>query len=58
LFVFEKHRIINLMIERIDLVHAEGVHGFNIKWHELGWNKLLGEFSPGGIGAELVELEG
>ena len=58
LFVFEKHRIINLMIERIDLVHSEGVHGFNIKWHELGWNKLLGEFSPGRIGAELVELEG
>ena len=58
LFPVERHRIVNLMIERIDLVHAGELQGIKVKWRELGWDALIGEFAPAGIGAELVEIEG
>ncbi len=57
LFPVERHRIANLMIERIDLVHAGEVQGIKVKWRELGWDALIGEFAPRGIGAELLEVE-
>ncbi|MFT4269164.1 MAG: recombinase family protein [Xenophilus sp.] len=57
LFPVERHRIANLMIERIDLVHAGEVQGIRVKWRELGWNALVEEFAPGSIGAELMEVE-
>ena len=57
LFPAERHRIANLMIERIDLVHIGEVQGIKVKWRELGWDALIGEFAPRGIGAELVEVE-
>ena len=57
LFPVERHRITNLMIERIDLVHIGEMQGIKVKWRELGWNALIGEFTPNGIGAELMELE-
>ena len=57
LFPVERHRIANLMIERIDLVHVGEVQGIKVKWQELGWNSLVGEFAPRGIGAELLEVE-
>ena len=50
--------LVNLMIERIDLVHAGEMQGIKVKWRELGWDTLIGEFAPAGIGAELVEIEG
>lgn len=53
LYPAERHRIVQLMIERIDLV-AEGLR---IRWRELGWKELTGEVAPESIGAELVELE-
>jgi hypothetical protein len=53
LFPLERHRIVNLMIERVDLVQG----GLKIQWHELGWGALIKEFAPSTIGAELVELE-
>ncbi len=53
LFPVERHRIANLMIERIDLVSG----GLKVKWRELGWKQLIGEFAPDGIGAELLEVE-
>ena len=53
LFSIEQHRIVNLMIERIDLVAG----GLKIKWRELGWKALIKEFTPNTIGAEMVELE-
>lgn len=53
LFPVERHRIVNLMIERVDLVPG----GIKIKWHELGWKTLIGEFTPDTIGAELIEAE-
>lgn len=43
----------NLMIERIDIV----IDGLKIKWSEIGWQSLLGEFIPQTIGAELVAIE-
>ena len=58
LFPVERHRIANLMIERIDLVHIGEVQGIKVKWRELGWDALIGEFAPGEIGAELLEVEG
>jgi hypothetical protein len=58
LFPVERHRIANLMIERIDLVHVGEVQGIKVKWQELGWNSLIGEFAPREIGAELLEVEG
>ena len=53
LFALERHRIVNLMVERIDLVQG----GLKIQWRELGWKALIKEFAPSTIGAELVELE-
>jgi site-specific DNA recombinase len=53
LFPAERHRIVNLMIERIDLVSG----GLKVKWRALGWKALIGEFTPQSIGAELVETE-
>lgn len=60
LFPVEQHRIVNLMIERIDLVQAEGtgeLQGINVRWRKLGWAELVREFKPRSIGAELVEAE-
>ena len=57
LFPVERHRIANLMIERIDLVHIGEVQGIKVKWRELGWDALIGEFAPRSIGEELVEVE-
>lgn len=57
LFPVERHRIANLMIERIDLVHVGEVQGIKVKWRELGWDKRIGEFAPQEIGAELLEVE-
>lgn len=51
LFPAERHRIVNLMIERIDLVSS----GLKVKWRALGCKALFGEFTPQSIGAELVE---
>jgi DNA invertase Pin-like site-specific DNA recombinase len=53
LFQIERHRIVNLMIERVDLVQD----GLKVKWRPLGWQELLGEFAPKSIGSELVEME-
>jgi DNA invertase Pin-like site-specific DNA recombinase len=53
LFPVERHRIVNLMIERVNLVPG----GLKIQWRELGWKELIGEFAPATIGAEMVELE-
>ena len=53
LYSLEQHRIVNLMIERVDLVSG----GLKIKWRELGWKELIGEFVPDSIGSELVEME-
>jgi hypothetical protein len=57
LFPVERHRIANLMIERIDIVQAGEVQGLKVTWRELGWDALIGEFAPRGIGAELLEVE-
>ena len=57
LFPAERHRIANLMIERVDLVHLGEVQGIRVKWRELGWDALIGEFAPTGIGAELLEID-
>jgi hypothetical protein len=53
LFAEERHRIVNLMIERIDLVSG----GLKVKWRALGWKALMSEFTPQSIGAEMVETE-
>ena len=53
LYPVERHRIVNLMIERVDLVSG----GLQVKWRGLGWKELIGEFAAGSIGAELVEME-
>jgi hypothetical protein len=50
LFQNEKHRIVNLMIERIDMVEG----GIKIRWCSLGWKALIAEFAPGRTGAELL----
>jgi hypothetical protein len=42
LFPQERHRIAHLMIERVDLVEG----GIKMKWRELGWKALIGEFTP------------
>ena len=57
LYAIEQHRLANLMIERIDLVHAGAVQGIQVKWRELGWRALIEEFAPGSIGAELLEVQ-
>ena len=53
LYPAEQHRIVNLMIERVDLVTG----GPKVKWREIGWKDLIEEFAPDSIGAELVEME-
>jgi len=53
LYDVERHRIVNLMIERVDL--ATG--GLRVKWNALGWRVILGEFAPNSIGTELLEME-
>jgi hypothetical protein len=53
LYPAEQHRIVNLMIERVDIVPG----GLKVKWRELGWRALIEEFAPDSIGAELVEME-
>ena len=53
LYPAEQHRIVNLMIERVDLVPG----GLKVKWREVGWKDLIEEFAPDSIGAELVEME-
>jgi hypothetical protein len=58
LFPVERHRIANLMIERVDLVHAGEMQGIKVRWREIGWNALIEEFAPDSIGAELLEIEG
>lgn len=57
LFPLERHRIANLMIARVDIVHIGEVQGIKVKWRELGWDALLGEFTPSSIGEELVEVK-
>lgn len=57
LFPAEQHRIVNLLIERIDLVCTADQEGINITWREMGWEALLNEFEPNSIGAELLEDE-
>ena len=57
LFPVERHRIANLMIERIDLVSAGEVQGIKVKWREIGWRSLVKEFAPNSIGAELAEVD-
>lgn len=42
LFPAEQHRIVNLLIERIDLKQD----GLEITWHKMGWRELVGEFNP------------
>jgi len=49
----EQHRIVHLMIERVDLLPG----GLKVTWRELGWKDLLGEFAPDSIGVELLERE-
>lgn len=53
LFPVAQHRLVNLMIKRIDLVEG----GLKMTWRALGWKELLGEFGPNSIGAEQVEWE-
>lgn len=38
-------------------VHTGEVQGIKVKWREIGWNALIEEFAPSGIGAELLEVE-
>lgn len=57
LFPVERHRVANLMIERVDLVHTDEMQGIRVKWRELGWDALIGEFAPRGVGGELLEVE-
>ena len=41
-------------------VQLEGAYGcvnIKVKWRELGWDKLIGEFAPREIGAEMMEVE-
>lgn len=57
LFLAEQHRIVQLMIERIEIVHNANEQGIKVKWRELGWRDLIDEFLPQEIGAELVEAE-
>jgi len=57
LFPIERHRITNLMIERIDLVDTDEAQGIKVKWRPLGWKELIGEFTVDSIGGELVEFD-
>ncbi len=51
LFAAEQHRIVRLMIERVDLVAS----GISVSWHKLGWLELIGEFKS--IGKKALQLE-
>lgn len=53
LYPAEQQRIAQLLIKRV-VVGAEAV---SIVWHDAGWAELATELRPGGIGAELRELE-
>ncbi|MGA3807514.1 recombinase family protein, partial [Ralstonia nicotianae] len=57
LFPAERHRIANLMIDRVELVHDGERQGIKVKWREVGWDALIREFVPGEIGAEMLEVE-
>ncbi|MFW8566175.1 recombinase family protein [Orrella sp. 11846] len=57
LYPAEQHRLVNLMIERVDLVDDGRVQGVEISWRELGWRELLSEFADNTIGAEALEVE-
>ena len=57
LFPVERHRIANLMIERIDLVHAGEVQGIKVKWREVGWNALIEGVRPGQHRCRTAEVE-
>ncbi len=53
LFPAEQVRIVNLLIERVQLTQES----VEIQWRQTGWAALVGEFKVGTIGAELAELE-
>jgi hypothetical protein len=60
LFPVEQHRIVNLMIERIDLVQEPAtaeLSGINVRWRKLGWAELVRQFRPNSIGEELMEVQ-
>jgi len=57
LFAVERYRIAHLMIERVDLVDDGVQRGIRVRWREVGWDQLIGEFAPQEIGAELLEVE-
>lgn len=57
LFPAERHRVVNLMIERIDIVDDGEQQGLRVKWREVGWDALIREFVSGEIGAEMLEVE-
>lgn len=56
LFPQEQHRIVNLLVQRVDLVDDGSVRGVRVKWHEMGWDELTSEFDAQGICTELAEL--
>jgi len=53
LFPIEQTRIVNLLIERIQLTPDS----VEIEWHATGWSALANEFTPGTIGSEMAEME-
>ncbi|CAJ3061813.1 resolvase domain-containing protein [Burkholderia pseudomallei] len=53
LFPEEQVRLINLLIERIDVLPD----GIDIAWREIGWKELAGELAPDTIGSEMLEVE-
>ncbi|MCW7540665.1 recombinase family protein [Aquabacterium sp. A7-Y] len=53
LFPEEQHRIVQLLIERVQITQA----GVEIQWRDLGWRELVGELRPNTIGAELLAKE-
>jgi site-specific DNA recombinase len=53
LFPAEQVRIVNLLIERVQLTQDS----VEIQWRQSGWSSLVGEFKTGTIGAELAEME-
>ena len=54
LYPAEQRRLARLLIERVVL----GDTGLEIVWRDCGWQELAADLLPGGIGAELQELEG
>lgn len=53
----EHYHVVNLVIERVDLIHVGEVQGIKMERRKLGWDALAGEFTPRDIDAELVEVE-